>query len=71
MAIHVEAPFPGTVLQIMVNVGDEVKEDTELLIIEAMKMENPIAAPSDGRIAEIKVKEQDQVKTNQILIVLE
>jgi acetyl-CoA carboxylase biotin carboxyl carrier protein len=71
MPVHVEAPFPGTILQILVSVGDTVKEDEEILIIEAMKMENPIAAPSDGQVKEIKVKVRDEVKTGQVLIVLE
>ncbi len=68
---NVEAPFPGTILQILVNVGDTVKEDEEVVVIEAMKMENPIAAPSDGRVKEIKVKVREEVKTGQILIILE
>ena len=38
-------------------VGDAVKEDEELVILEAMKMENPIVAPSNGTVKEIKVKE--------------
>jgi acetyl-CoA carboxylase biotin carboxyl carrier protein len=71
MSVDVEAPFPGTIMKILAKVGDAVKEDEELLIIEAMKMENPIAAPSDGRVKEIRVKEQDQVKTSQVLVVLE
>lgn len=71
MAIDVEAPFPGTVLEIMVHVGDTVKEDEELLIIEAMKMHNPVVAPSGGRVKEIKVREQDKVNTSQVLLILE
>jgi len=71
MPVDVEAPFPGTILQIMVSVGDTVKEDEEILIIEAMKMHNPVAAPADGRVKEIRVKVQDQVETNQTLMILE
>ena len=40
------APMPGTIKEIIVKVGDAVKEDEELVILEAMKMENPIVAPS-------------------------
>ncbi|MBW2651372.1 MAG: biotin/lipoyl-binding protein, partial [Deltaproteobacteria bacterium] len=54
-----------------VNVGDEVKEDDELLILEAMKMENPICAPADGTVKEIKVKEKDVVEADQLLVVIE
>jgi biotin carboxyl carrier protein len=67
----VEAPFPGTISEILVKVGDRVKEDDEMIIIEAMKMKNPLVAPSDGTVKEIKVKEQEEVQTGQILIVIE
>jgi acetyl-CoA carboxylase biotin carboxyl carrier protein len=54
----------------LVNVGDKVQADDELIILEAMKMENPICASSAGTVKEIKVKEKDKVDTNQVLIVL-
>jgi biotin carboxyl carrier protein len=57
--------------EVLVAVGDQVKADEELIILEAMKMENPILAPSDGTVQEIKVEEEDKVDTNQVLIVLE
>lgn len=71
MSVEVEAPMPGTVIEVLVSVGDEVKEDDEIVILEAMKMENPITAPAAGKIAEIKVKEQDKVDTGQVLAVIE
>lgn len=71
MATEVVAPMPGTIAEIIVQVGDEVKADEELIILEAMKMENPIVAPRDGKIVEIKVEEKDKVDTNQVLIVIE
>lgn len=71
MAIEVIAPMPGTVTEIVVKVGDVVKEDDELVIIEAMKMENPIVADAGGTVKEIKVKEKDKVQANQVLVVLE
>jgi biotin carboxyl carrier protein len=63
--------MPGTIVEILVNTGDDVKADDELVILESMKMENPICAPSDGKIKEIKVKEKDKVDINQTLVVLE
>ncbi|MEA2013835.1 MAG: acetyl-CoA carboxylase biotin carboxyl carrier protein subunit [Thermodesulfobacteriota bacterium] len=69
--MEILAPMPGNIIEILVNVGDEVKEDDELLILEAMKMENPICAQSDGTVKEIKVKEKDVVETDQILVVIE
>jgi biotin carboxyl carrier protein len=71
MAIDIVAPMPGTIAEIIVEVGDQVKADEELIILEAMKMENPVVAPSDGVVKEIKVEEEDKVDTNQVLIVLE
>ena len=71
MSVNIVAPMPGTITEILVNVGDQVKEDDEVLILEAMKMENPICASSDGKVAEIKVSEGQKVDTNQVLIVLE
>jgi biotin carboxyl carrier protein len=71
MAVNIVAPMPGTISEILVEVGDQVKADEELIILEAMKMENPIVAPSNGVVKEIKVAEEDKVDTNQLLIVLE
>jgi biotin carboxyl carrier protein len=71
MSVEVVAPMPGTIAEILVEVGNNVKVDEELIILEAMKMENPICAPSDGTVKEIKVKEKDKVDTNQVLVILE
>lgn len=71
MSVAVEAPFPGTIARVLVKIGDNVKEDDELIILEAMKMQNPIVAPADGIVKEIKIKEHDEVQTSDILIILE
>jgi len=71
MSVEIAAPMPGSIVEILVKVGDEVKENDEVIILEAMKMENPIFAPSDGTVKEIKVKEKDSVEADQILMVLE
>ena len=71
MAVDIVAHMPGTISMIMVNVGDKVQADDELIVLEAMKMENPICAKTDGIVTEIKVKEKDKVAINQVLIVLE
>lgn len=49
----VNAPLPGTVLQIKASVGQAVKAGETVLIIEAMKMENEIVAPKDGKITSL------------------
>lgn len=71
MSEEVTAPMSGTIWKIHVKVGDQVLYEDELLILEALKMENPIYAPTDGKIAEIKVAENDKVEANQVLIVIE
>ena len=46
-------------------------EGQELLVLEAMKMENPIVATTDGKIKEINVKVDDKVATKQVMLVIE
>lgn len=67
----IEAPMAGKVLEISVAVGEAIAEDDEIMIVEAMKMENPIFATEGGTVKEIKVKVGDQVAEGQELIVLE
>jgi acetyl-CoA carboxylase biotin carboxyl carrier protein len=71
MSKEVVAPMPGTIIDILVNVGDEVLEYQEVLILEAMKMENAIPSAEAGTVKEIKVQVNDKVATNQVLMVLE
>jgi biotin carboxyl carrier protein len=71
MAKQIEAPMPGKVIDILVKEGETVLEYQDVLILEAMKMENAIPAPEAGTIKEIKVKKDDIVATRQVLMVLE
>ncbi len=71
MSVEVTAPMSGTIWKIHVKVGDQVLYEDELVVLEALKMENPIYAPADGTVAEVKVSENENVETNQVLIVLE
>jgi biotin carboxyl carrier protein len=64
----IKAPMPGLILEINVEVGQEVKENDPLLILEAMKMENIITSPRDGIIKSIDAKKGDAVEKNQLLI---
>jgi len=63
--------MPGTIIEILVAPGDEVVEGQELLVLEAMKMENPIVSTMDGKIKEIKVNVDDKVATKQVMLVIE
>lgn len=71
MATEILAPMPGTIINVLVNEGDEVLEYQEVVILEAMKMENAIPTPEAGKVKEIKVKVDDKVSTNQVLMILE
>jgi acetyl-CoA carboxylase biotin carboxyl carrier protein len=71
MSATVEAPMPGKILEIKAKAGDTVKEDDELVVLEAMKMENLIYAPASGTIKEIKVAAGQNVVTGQVILVIE
>ncbi len=64
----ISAPMPGLILDISVEEGQEVKEDEQLLILEAMKMENIITSPRNGVIKKIMVNQGDAVDKKQLLI---
>jgi len=65
---ELKAPMPGLVLSILVKEGDEIKKGDNLLVLEAMKMENIIKSPADVTIKSIKIKPSDKVEKNQVLI---
>ena len=62
--------MPGNILDVKVNPGDTVKSGDILVILEAMKMENEILAPSDGTVATVNVKKGDTVNSNDLLVSL-
>ncbi len=68
---HIMSYIPGTILEIKVKEGQNVKEGESLLILEAMKMRNQITMPRDGKIKAIKVAEGDRVPKNQLMIEIE
>ncbi|HJZ36751.1 MAG TPA: biotin carboxylase N-terminal domain-containing protein [Solirubrobacterales bacterium] len=65
-----EAPMPGTVVQLRVQPGTAVRAGETLVVLESMKMEIPIAAPRDGSIATVFVAAGDQVERGAVLIEL-
>lgn len=67
----INAPMPGLVLDILINVGDTVEVGSQLIILEAMKMENVLKSQGEGVIKEIKVNKGEAVEKGQLLIVLE
>jgi biotin carboxyl carrier protein len=65
------AGMPGKIAKIMVKVGDIVKANQPILIMEAMKMENEMRASHDTKIKDILVKSGDSVESGQTLITFE
>jgi pyruvate carboxylase subunit B len=69
--IHVHAPLPSEVIKVLVQVGDEVKDGEDLMILEAMKMVMEVQAPADGIVKAIHVKQGGTVESGQVLVTLE
>ena len=69
-AENIEAPMPGLVLRIDVKVGDAVKKDQVVAVMEAMKMENEIYAPCDGVISSIAVSQGQQLQSGELLMTI-
>lgn len=60
--------IPGTILDVYVKTGQEVKQGEILLILEAMKMQNQILMPFDGKIKKVYIKPDDVLKKNHLMI---
>ena len=67
---QVKSPLPGSVVKVCVNEGQDVKKGDTLLILESMKMENPILAEQDGKVAQVAVAAGQTVMQDDLLGVL-
>ncbi len=68
---EIKSPMPGTIIEILAKIGGEVLEGEVLMVIESMKMENPITAPHAGRVADIGVTSNTVVDKGHLLMILE
>lgn len=68
---NVKAPMPGKVLELLAKEGDTLSKGDNILILEAMKMENVIKAEVDCVIKKIHISSQQNVEKNQVLIELD
>ncbi|HDR91320.1 MAG TPA: biotin/lipoyl-binding protein [candidate division Zixibacteria bacterium] len=68
---QVRAPIPGVILKLLVKEGDVVKAGQDIIVMEAMKMENQIQATLSGRIAKINVRVDDSVQQDDVLLEIE
>jgi 3-methylcrotonyl-CoA carboxylase alpha subunit len=66
-----EAPMPGKVIAVKAAPGEVVKKGDELLVVEAMKMENAIRAPRDGTVRSVAARVGDMVGPGMVLVELE
>ena len=67
---QVAVPMQGTIVKVLVEVGQEVTTGQAVVVLEAMKMENQINADKDGTIAEIKVAPGDTVGGGDVVVVI-
>ncbi len=67
----VTSPMPGNILSVSVKEGDTVKEGQQLMILEAMKMENEIVAPKNGTITSVTVTKGASVQTDQVIATIQ
>jgi acetyl-CoA carboxylase biotin carboxyl carrier protein len=67
----VTMPMNGKVISIAVEVGQSISEDEDVIVIEAMKMELPVAAPSSGVVKEIRVKVGESYQVDDVVAVIE
>ncbi|WP_370642942.1 acetyl-CoA carboxylase biotin carboxyl carrier protein subunit [Sporosarcina sp. ACRSM] len=67
----IETSMAGSVWKVLVKVGDRVEEGQDVVILESMKMEIPIAAESNGTVKEIKVNEGDFVNDGDVIVEIE
>jgi pyruvate carboxylase subunit B len=64
----ITAPMPGIIVEVTCALGDKVAAGQQLIVLEAMKMQNPLAAPVDGEVKAIYVNAGDSVAVGQVLI---
>jgi len=69
--VEVKSAMPGRVVNVLVAVGDEVKDNQGIVVVEAMKMENEVKSPKAGKVVDVKVVAGQAVEKGQLMIVIE
>lgn len=68
---EIKAPMPGLVLNIMVEEGTKVEKGDNILVLEAMKMENNIKSPTEGIVKKVNCEKGRAVEKNEVMIIFE
>ena len=71
MSTSVTVPMVGKIVSVSVKVGDKVKEDDQVAVLEAMKMEMPVVAPVSGTVKEVRVAPNQEVEAEAVIAVIE
>ncbi len=71
MGTPVTVPMVGKIISVSVKVGDKIKEDDQVAVLEAMKMEMPVVAPITGTVKEICVGPGQEVEAEAVIAVIE
>jgi acetyl-CoA carboxylase biotin carboxyl carrier protein len=66
----VVAPMVGKVIELLVGEGDEVEENQEVVMLEAMKMEMPVVAETAGKVTAVKVTVGQSVEADDVLVII-
>lgn len=67
---EIKSPMPSRVVKILKTLGDEVKLDEGVVVVEAMKMESELKSPINGTVKDIKTKEGDSVEAGTVLLII-
>ena len=71
MGTPVTVPMVGKIVSVSVKVGDRVKEDDQIAVLEAMKMEMPVVAPVSGTVKEVHVTGGQEVEAEAVIAIIE
>jgi len=71
MATSVTVPMVGKIISVTVKAGDRVKEDDQVAVLEAMKMEMPVVAPVSGVVKEVCVSAGQEVEAEATIAIIE
>jgi len=71
MGTPVTVPMVGKIVSVSVKVGDKIKEDDQVAVLEAMKMEMPVVAPVTGTVKEVCVASGQEVEAEAVIAMIE